>query len=146
MGILFLRIFRLTVFCFFTFFVKGLSAQYKISGKVMDSLLQPLSYVSVNVSGSSKGTTTDQDGNYLITLNNGNYKFVFTIIGYKTKSFKLTVTGDHSENIILEEDNKSLTEVLVTVTKKDRAEEIIEKVIRQKEGIFKKVQNRCVNL
>ena len=138
---MFLKIFRLIVFCFFAFFVNDLLAQYKIYGKVTDSLLQPLSYVSVNVNGSSKGTTTDQDGNYLITLNNGNYKFVFTIIGYKTKSFTLTVTGDHSENIILEEDNKSLTEVLVTVTKKDRAEEIIEKVIRQKEGISKKVQN-----
>lgn len=117
------------------------SAQYRVSGKVTDSLLQPLSYVSVDISGSSRGTTTNQDGNYSIELTKGDHLLMFTMIGYKTKNLAVTLGADRTENIMLEEDNKGLSEVQITVTRKDRAEEIIENVIRQKDNISKQVQN-----
>ena len=136
-----IRIFTPILISLFLFFVQSLSAQYKISGRITDSLSQPLSYVSVDVSASTRGTTTNLDGNYSIELNKGEYTLVFTIIGYKTQTLTVNLTADRVENIILQEDNKGLSEVQVTITRKDRAEEIIEKVVRQKESITNKVQN-----
>lgn len=136
-----LKIATILFFLLTVFFAKDLSAQYRISGKVTDSTSQPLSYVSIDISGSTRGTTTNQDGIYTIDVNKGTYTLDFTIIGFKTKTVTITVNADHTENVMMEADNKGLSEVLVTVTRKDRAEEIIEKVIRQKENTTKKIQN-----
>lgn len=138
---MFLRLIRFTVFFIFAFISKDVTAQYRVTGKVTDSLAQPLSYVSVNISGTTRGTTTNQAGEFSIGLPAGEQTLVFTIIGYKTKTVSVSVPGNLIENIILEEDNKDLSEVAVIVTKRDRAEEYIENVIRQKENLAKRVQN-----
>lgn len=136
-----IKIFTSLIVTLLIFPAKDLSAQFKISGKITDSLSQPLSYVSVDISGRSKGTTTNQDGQYSIVLNKGEYTLLYTIIGYKPETVTINLSKDTTQDIILKEDNKGLSEVQITVTKKDRAEEIIENVIRQKEIFLKKVQH-----
>ena len=50
------------------FFINGFSQTGKIEGKITDSKTsQPLSGVSVSISGNDKGVISDQDGHFVIT-------------------------------------------------------------------------------
>ena len=85
--------------------------QAQIQGKVVDAESQtPLPGVNILVQGTSQGTATDFDGNFLITTDVGN-TMVFTYIGFKTQ--ELLITGDMELEIQLEADNTSLEEVVV---------------------------------
>ena len=70
----------------------------------------PLPNVNVIVKGTAKGTSTDFDGNYTITLSQGNI-LEFSYIGFKTKN--VTITNNNVLNIALEVDAQSLEEVVV---------------------------------
>ncbi len=115
-------------------FTTEVTAQaFKISGKVVDATQQPLSYVSVKVNNLQTGTVTNEEGNFTLSLRPGKYEFVFSLIGYKTQTVLIDNAADVVQNITLEDESKELEDVQVTVTKKDRAEEIIKNVIKQKE-------------
>ncbi len=58
-------------------------AQYKVSGTVTDSDGQPIDGASVVVQGTERGTTTDFDGKYQITVNKGE-NVEFSSVGYET--------------------------------------------------------------
>lgn len=107
---------------------------YKVQGSVTTTKLEPLSFVSVQVKGYPTGTITKNDGTYEVQLEEGKYDFIISMIGYKTQSFTLVVTKNYVQHIILEEETKSLSEVVVKGRGKDRAEEIIRNVIRNKEA------------
>ena len=55
--------------------------------------------------GEGKGTVTDIDGNYELSLENGTYKLVFSYVGYKSVEKSITVNGkDQVVNIKLAQD------------------------------------------
>ncbi len=111
--------------------------QFKVSGKVTNTSLEPLALVSVEVHGTTVGSTTNEEGNYQLTLDEGQYDIVFSIIGYRSQLITLVVTGQSVvRNIILELDSSTgLKEVIVKG--RDRAEEIIRNVIKSKENLMK---------
>lgn len=86
-------------------------AQQTVTGTVSDGQGVPLLGVSVVVKGSTKGTTTDFDGNFSIEATN-NEVLVFSFLGFKTKEVPVEGTTDFS--IFLEEDLARLDEVVVT--------------------------------
>ncbi len=63
-----------------------LSAQYTISGRVLDaSTGEGLSYVNVHLDSSSIGVNTDQKGNFTLeNLPSGTVHLTFTMIGFQT--------------------------------------------------------------
>lgn len=65
---------------------------------------------SVSVKGTSKGTTTDADGNYKISVS-GSSILVFTSVGFNSQ--EVTVGSKTQINVSLSADNKSLSEVVV---------------------------------
>lgn len=82
-----------------------------VSGTISDgNTNQPLPGVSVIIKNSTKGTSTDFDGNYSITAN-ANDILVFSSIGYKKQ--EVTINGNTSINLSLSEDNNLLDEVVV---------------------------------
>jgi TonB-dependent starch-binding outer membrane protein SusC len=83
-----------------------------ISGKVTDGQDgSPLPGVNVIVEGTTKGTTTDVDGNYTMTLAEGENSLVFTFVGYKAATVSV---GDQTTiNVAMEGDVTSLEEVVV---------------------------------
>ena len=108
-----------------------------MSGKVTNASLEPLTYVSVRLKELQIGTTTKEDGSYVLQLSEGRYELVFSMIGYKQQVVVLVVNNrDVKQNVILETETQSLSEVQIVGTKKDRAEEIIRNVIRNKEKIM----------
>jgi len=82
-----------------------------VKGTVSDAT-GPLPQANVVVKGTTISTTTDFDGNYTITNVGTNAVLVFSYVGYVTK--EETVTGDTTLNVVLAEDAKQLSEVVVT--------------------------------
>ncbi|WP_373331553.1 SusC/RagA family TonB-linked outer membrane protein [Salmonirosea aquatica] len=82
---------------------------------------QPLPGVNVLVEGTTTGTTTDAEGRYVLALPSANAAIVFSYIGYVSQ--RIDVNGRTQLDVFLEEDNKSLNEIVVvgygTVRKSD---------------------------
>lgn len=127
---------RVFYFLFLLLAGKLHAQQFVVHGKVTNSRLEPLPLVSIQVKGNSSGTATKNDGTYRLLLPVGNHELVVTMIGYQTQIFPLVVKDDYEQNIILEEVSQSLGEVVIKAKLKDRAEEVIRNLIRNKENIL----------
>ena len=98
----------------------GMIAQTTVSGTVTDqSSGLPLPGATVIIKGTTTGTSTDFDGNYLISANLGDI-LQFSYIGFLTQEVEVTTT---TLNVALPPDSQVLDEVVIigygTTTKKD---------------------------
>ena len=96
-------------------------AEYQVTGKITDANTgAPLTGASITVKG-GKSTTSDENGNYSITVSNETAVLVFTFVGYTSQS--ITVKGKTTLNVSLKPANADLTQVVVvgygTQNKKD---------------------------
>ena len=81
-----------------------------VNGKVTSATDgEPITGASVVEKGTTRGTVTDIDGNFKLEVNSG-ATLVISYLGFKTIEVKATPTM----NIALEENAKSLNEVVVT--------------------------------
>lgn len=97
----------LLLFCQAYVFAQNIS----VTGKVTDSDNLPLPAVSIKVSGSTQGTSTDANGNFTISVPS-NASLVFSYIGFTTQT--VAVQGRTTINVRLESDSKQLEGVVVT--------------------------------
>ncbi|WP_136482750.1 SusC/RagA family TonB-linked outer membrane protein [Cognatitamlana onchidii] len=104
---------RHTLFKILTlFFIAYSSAQtVDISGVVQDETQFPIPGANIIVVGTSKGTTTDFDGNFTLTEVEMGSTISISYIGYVTK--EITITGSEELIIQLQEDLAQLDEVVV---------------------------------
>ena len=112
---------KLALLLLFSLLSTALSAQNKkISGKVIDEKHQPVLGASVVVKGTTKGTTTDFDGNFTIEVP-AKATLSVSFIGYHTQN--VAVGNQNQLTIVLKEEQEQLDEVVVvgygTVRKKD---------------------------
>lgn len=91
-----------------------------IRGHVSDNKKESLPGVSVLIKGTNSGTTTSQTGDFAIKANTGDV-LVLSYIGFLKK--EIAVTEDDTYQIVLDEDSKGLSEVVVTALgiKKEKA-------------------------
>ncbi|WP_244178486.1 SusC/RagA family TonB-linked outer membrane protein [Maribacter litoralis] len=85
--------------------------QSTITGTVLDESGQPLPGANVVEKGTTNGTQTDFDGNYILNVADG-ATLVFSYIGFKT--IEIAVNGQTSVDATLPEDAAALDEVIVT--------------------------------
>ncbi|MDD4609100.1 MAG: SusC/RagA family TonB-linked outer membrane protein [Bacteroidaceae bacterium] len=83
----------------------------KIKGVVVDPKGEPIIGANVLVKGTSNGTITDLDGNFVLTASKG-ATLVITYIGFSSQMVQ--VTNSSSYRIVLVEDTEKLGEVIVT--------------------------------
>ena len=81
-----------------------------VSGLVTDAQGEPMIGVSVMVEGTTTGTITDYEGQYLLSADR-DAVLVFSYLGYRTQ--KIKVEGRSTINVQLIEDTKALEEVVV---------------------------------
>lgn len=114
-----------------------LHAQYfSVSGKITNNKLEPIAFVSIKVKDMPGGTVSREDGSYELKLEEGKYDLIFSSIGFKSQILSMVVDKNYVQNILMEiDDLKNLSEVIVKGKAKDRSEEIIRNVIRNKEKI-----------
>ena len=95
--------------------------QSAISGVVTDDTGQPLPGASIIVKGTSRGATTDFDGNYTLTLENEDAIILVSYIGFTTQ--EIPVNGQVEINVQLVADAALLDEVVLvgygSVARKD---------------------------
>ncbi|TCC92168.1 SusC/RagA family TonB-linked outer membrane protein [Pedobacter frigiditerrae] len=86
-----------------------------ISGKINDDANLPIPGASVQVVGTQKITSTDNDGNYRITgLTSGTYTLTVKYIGFATQTLTATVgNGNAVLNFNMKTDSQNLNEVVV---------------------------------
>lgn len=103
---------KLMVVCLFLLSSQVTFAQGQIilKGRVTSSLGEVLPGATIKVVGSEKGTISDMDGKFTISVGKGQ-KLVVSFIGMKTKTIK--VTADQMD-IILEDNVDMMEEVVVT--------------------------------
>lgn len=83
-----------------------------VKGVVKDEAGNPLPGVAVLLKGTTLGTATDVDGKYTLTLPEGNYTLVFSMLGMKVRE---EVVGNRTEiNVVMQEDATEMDEVVVT--------------------------------
>jgi iron complex outermembrane receptor protein len=90
--------------------VFDLKTQQFISGSVTDNTGMPLPGASIKVMGTSRGTTTDFDGNFSIEASQGDVLEI-SYVGFKT--YTLTLADQTNLSVQLETDASELNEVVV---------------------------------
>jgi TonB-linked SusC/RagA family outer membrane protein len=85
--------------------------QKVVTGKVTDTLKQPLPGVSVVVKGTKLGTVTNFDGEFSFSIPSDAKTLVFSFVGMKPK--EVEIAGQRSFVVSLEEENVGLEEVVV---------------------------------
>lgn len=106
----------------------------QIKGNVTDKEGVPLSAVSVYLDNTFTGTTTNNNGDYNLTLKkSGKYAVIFQIIGFTTLKKDVNITSFPFElDVVLEEENVQLKEIVIS-TKDNPANRIIRNVIANKD-------------
>ncbi|HEX9827426.1 MAG TPA: SusC/RagA family TonB-linked outer membrane protein [Flavobacteriaceae bacterium] len=85
--------------------------QIQVSGKVTDENGMPIAGVTVLIKGTSRGTATDFDGSYSITVPNPENVLVFSALGFATQ--EITVGNQSVINVTLKEQVSELGEVVL---------------------------------
>ncbi len=101
------------VILLFGILIHANAQESKVSGRVSaakEGIALP--GVSVQIKNATKGTMTDADGNYSLTLNSDTDTLIFSFIGYATK--QEAVNRRNQVNVQLESETTELKEVVIT--------------------------------
>ncbi|APQ16999.1 TonB-dependent receptor [Maribacter hydrothermalis] len=112
---------KLLLILLITFSAQIISAQEGIiSGTVMDGEFNDvLPFANILIKGTTKGTTSDFDGKYVLDVEPGTYTVTFSYLGYETKEVSEVIVNPGAEQIIditLNPLANALDEVVVTTT------------------------------
>ena len=90
-----------------------------VTGRVTDEHNEPILGVNILIKGTTKGTTTDVNGNYKINAPIGS-QLVFSFIGRETKISPPIQKDTAAFNVVLKEIAEELDEVVVTPPKNNK--------------------------
>ncbi|MCG6913930.1 DUF5686 and carboxypeptidase regulatory-like domain-containing protein [bacterium BMS3Abin03] len=125
------------IFIFLILLLNTTFAQkYDITGVIGDKETgKPLSFANIRIDKTTDGTTSNYDGQFILKLSAGNYKLIFSYVGYKTDTILVSVPTSNQINIYLQPEAVKLSEIVVSASE-DPAYRII------REAIARKKQNR----
>lgn len=137
------RRYLLLVFFSLLFALGAQSQVVKVYGKITNNKLEPLPNASVHLKTSLVGTLSKDDGSYELFVSKGTYEIVVSMLGYKTTILPVVVNDELLQNVILEDDEEksTLQEVVIKVKLKDRADEIMRKLVEHKDSVANVVPN-----
>lgn len=88
-----------------------------VEGVVTDSEGQPLPYTTIYVEGTTRGTTTDSHGRYLLNVDMGGADVVVQMLGYATERHSIdVVAGSNRLDISLDAEATGIDEVVVSAS------------------------------
>ncbi len=86
-------------------------ADRTIGGNITDSSGRPLAGASVTIQGTTRGTTTDGQGNFQLSIPEGNVVLEISSIGYQPQT--ISVGAQTSVQVVLQDDVAGLNDVVV---------------------------------
>lgn len=82
-----------------------------LTGKIKDEKGQGIPGVNISIKGTTKGTQTDSNGNFSLTVPDSNVSLLISFVGYESQ---VVIVGSQSQiNVSLSVDTKALDEVVV---------------------------------
>ncbi|MBR9978438.1 MAG: carboxypeptidase-like regulatory domain-containing protein, partial [Bacteroidetes bacterium] len=125
----------------FLLFVQPCLAQHRISGVVRDAETgEPLQFANIWLRDTQRGTTTDRNGRFVLSLETGEYAVVASYIGYESREMPVRVPDD--ETVYFNLRQSSIEMPTVTITPGDNpALRIIRNAIEQKEKRRARLKN-----
>lgn len=97
-----------------------MEAPQPVSGRVVDSLGNPVAGASVRLMPGNKGTSSDLDGTFLLSnVSPGNYTLEISLVGHKRISKEIMVAGNEPltvGNLLLRPNPEAMVEVQVVNT------------------------------
>ncbi|WP_233164728.1 DUF5686 and carboxypeptidase regulatory-like domain-containing protein [Pedobacter sp. ASV28] len=121
----------------------GLSAsaqQYTITGKITDGKGIVVPFVSIYINATTKGTSSNIDGDYKLTLPAGKVDLQFTAIGYEDKTISILIKENKVLDIILTPKVFTLNDVVISSSHENRADEIIRKTILKRRTYLNEIE------
>jgi hypothetical protein len=114
-------------------FLKTICSFAQTKGIVVDENNLPIPYVNIWVEGENIGTTSEENGTFIIDSNDGNKNLIFSILGFEKKIIKLS----QAKHVVLQSQVNELNEIVI-VNKKETRETEIGKV---ENSIFQAFEN-----
>ncbi len=102
---------KILMFLFLFAATFSFSQNLDVSGTVTDQAGVPLPGVNIIIKGTSKGATTDFDGNFSLNDVPIRSVLVFSYLGFQSQ--EITISNQNSLNITLQEDAEALNEVVI---------------------------------
>ncbi len=115
-------LFKLVLICFFALsFSNSFAQKFEVKGQVKSKNGESLPGVNIVIKGTTVGTISDMNGQYIINLDEAESTLVYSFIGFQKQEIK--VNSQNTINVIMTEDMTDLDEVVVigygTVKKSD---------------------------
>lgn len=103
------------------FLLLTLSLTAQIKGVLKDSISgTAISYATISIENESLGTTSDEDGTFIINDADKNKNLIISVLGYETKKIK----AYKAEKVFLKRQNIALNEVVIVNKKETKQIEI----------------------
>ncbi len=124
----------------FVLFIPEINAQ--LYGKITDKKGKPLPFAAIYIDGTTKGTYSNEEGEYILNLDKGINKVVCKYISYKSKEFEIENKGKRiKKDIVLSADELLLKEVVIRADAEDPAYAIIRNAIKARSQFKDKPDN-----
>ena len=141
------RIYILTVLSYFLSL--SLSAQTgNVRGSIKDANSgEAILFGSVLVVETSTGNTSDLDGNYTLSLEEGVYTLEFSYLGYTTLTVtdvKVVAGNDTELHVKITEDSQVLDEIVVTATQVRNTETALLAIQRKATGLLDGISTQAI--
>ncbi len=105
--------------------------KYWLSGIIRDaSTGESLAAANIRIAGTTRGTITNTDGAYSLTLEVGDYTLLVSMVGYRTDTLLVSLSASTIHDVSLQPADIVLPEVLAT--SEDPAVEIMRRAIARK--------------
>lgn len=114
------------------------ASSQQLHGKITDMQTgEELVGATVFVSSIAKGTTTDINGNYKLTIPIGTYQVTYSFMGYETQTITLDISKNKPVNVKLNSSSQNIDEIVVT--SQDKKEQL-----RKAEMGIEKLQSKTI--
>ena len=119
-----------------------------IKGKVTDENGSPLPFVNIYFKGTSKGTTSNFDGEFSIDLQQDSLQtLIFQYVGFKKEEVKINMkTRTYDLNVVMKTEATMLSQVTVTANGKDPAYGIIKQAQKHRKKHLHQIKNMTVDV
>ena len=120
---------KFVTFTIFLGLLSNLSMAHNLKGNIKDKNGLPIPFATVFFKEASQGTTTNENGDFEITLPSGKYTVTYRSLGFTPKIENITLTNKPiTVRVILEEQFQEIQEITINAGI-DRAYPIMRKVI-----------------
>ena len=113
-----------------------------LSGYITNQEWEPLAFASIYILGTTIGTASNPEGYYELPVPAGEHEIVYQYVGYKQHHERLLIGyQDMNLDIVLEKEEVSLREVVISADAEDPAYRVIRNAIRMRKFYLGQVKD-----